>query len=222
MRCLSASDFTESRHAPIELRSGEIHVWFSAAASAGMARVAGDWLRRRLAGYVGAAPEQIGLARGEHGKPLMPDRPDLQFNLAHSGGALLFAIARSQPLGIDIETDARRRPALELARRFFCAAEADALARLDAARRQAAFLQLWSCKEAVVKALGRGIGFGLDRLAFDLDECGVPQRLNVIDSSAGAAAEWQIVRLEPACGYRGALAWRGPSLRLRAFAVVDL
>ena len=221
MRCLSASDFTASRHAPVELRSGEIHVWFCAAATDGTGRNAGEWLRRRLAGYLGGAPERVGLERGEHGKPFLPERPDLQFNLAHSGGALLFAIARAQPLGIDIETDARRRPALELARRFFCAAEADALARLDAARRQAAFLELWSCKEAVVKALGRGIGFGLDRLAFDLDQCGVPQRLNVIDSSAGAAAEWQIVRLEPASGYRGALAWRGPSLGLRAFALVD-
>ena len=220
MRCLSESEFLASRHAPVELDQGEIHVWFAAGAH-GTSRIAGDWLRQRLAGYLGGAPAQVRLERGEHGKPFLPDRPDLHFNLTHSGGALLFAIARSQPLGVDIETYARRRPALELARRFFGAAEADALALLDPARQQSAFLQLWSCKEAVVKALGRGIGFGLDRLAFDLDERGTPERLNVIDSSAGAAAEWQIVRLQPAPGYCGALAWRGPALRLRLFSLVD-
>jgi len=213
MLCLTASDFVPARP-PVDLLPGEIQLWFAAPAPAG----ARDWLLGLLAGYLHCAPAQVRLERGEHGKPFLPERPGLQFNLSHSGGALLLGIGHAQPLGVDIETAARRRPVLELARRYFSAAETAALGRLDAARQQEAFLNLWSCKEAVVKALGRGIGFGLARVAFDLDEDGEPTAMNVIDSSAGVADEWQIVRLRPAPAHSGALAWRGPARPLRAFS----
>lgn len=213
---LIASDFVPA-HPPVDLLPGEIQLWFAAPAPVS----ARDWLLALLARYLDCTPAQVRLERGEHGKPFLPDRPGLQFNLSHSGGALLLGIGQSQPLGVDIESAARRRPVLELAHRYFSATEAAALARLDAAQQHEAFLHLWSCKEAVVKALGRGIGFGLARLAFDLDERGEPDAMNVIDSSAGVAEEWQIVRLQPAPGYSGALAWRGPARPLRAFLTAE-
>src|SRR5262249_25287488 len=138
-----------------------------------------------LAAYLGCEPAALEFGRGEHGKPFLrqPSRA-LEFNVSHSGGALLLGISRGVALGVDIETTQRRRPALDLARRYFARAEADALTRLHEAQQQPAFLRLWSCKEAVLKALGAGISFGLDRLEFALDKRGEPARLNVIDASA--------------------------------------
>src|SRR4029453_9894215 len=162
----------------------------------------------RLAAYLGCAPDAVRLTLGEHGKPFL-DGPflagarGLEFNVSHSGGGPLVGIARGQALGVDIETLRRRRPVLDLARRFFAAEEASALASLDEAHRQMAFLRLWSCKEAVVKALGSGIGFGLERLQFDIDPAGEPVGLSVIHASAGTVEDWHIVRLAPTGAHVG-------------------
>ncbi len=69
------------------------------------------------------------------------------------------AVARC-PVGLDCEPRARaaRLGALRVARRRFSPAEVAALERLPPGRaRDAAFLQTWTLKEALVKATGRGI-----------------------------------------------------------------
>ncbi|HET7063349.1 MAG TPA: 4'-phosphopantetheinyl transferase superfamily protein [Rudaea sp.] len=222
MRLLSASDFTPAR-IPVALADDEIHLWLLAGGSRHDAlRADAPRVRGLLAAYLDCAPDAVRLRLGEHGKPFL-DGPFLagsrafDFNVSHSGGALIVAIARGQALGVDIETQRRRRPVLDLARRFFAADEASALASLDEPRRQIAFLRLWSCKEAVVKALGIGIGFGLARVQFGIDPAGEPVELSVIHASAGTREDWHIVRLAPTGAHVGALAWRGPSRRVRAF-----
>jgi len=217
MRLLSASDFTPAR-VPVALADDEIHVWLLAAGS-GRAAGRGDGPRVRalLAAYLDRTPDDVRLTIGEHGKPFLAGSRALDFNVSHSGAALLVGIAREQELGVDIETQRRRRPVLDLARRFFAAEEASALAGIDEPLRQTAFLRVWSCKEAVVKALGNGIGFGLERLQFRIDPAGEPVELSVIHASAGTAEDWHIVRLAPTGDHVGALAWRGPARRVRAF-----
>jgi 4'-phosphopantetheinyl transferase len=217
MRSLTSADFLPARY-PVALQPDEIQLWWFPRLPAATRPPDLRW-RDLLAAYTGSTPEDLALARGEHGKPFLTQPPALEFNLSHSRGALLVGISREQALGVDIEVPARARPVLDLAERFFAADEAGVLARLDPMRQQSAFLQLWSCKEAVLKALGSGIGFGLDRAAFTLDIRGEPQRLNVIDATAGSVAEWQIVRLTLADDCTGAMAWRGPDRPLRAFAL---
>jgi phosphopantetheine--protein transferase-like protein len=67
---------------------------------------------------------------------------------------VLIAIARAQPLGVDAERIDRNIEVENLARRFYSREEADALAALPEPLRRAAFLRVWTCKEAVLKALG--------------------------------------------------------------------
>jgi 4'-phosphopantetheinyl transferase len=210
LRLLEPDDFLPARW-PAAPAAGAIQLWYVTGAPQRQA------LPLLLGAALGREARALALRRGEFGKPFLAEPGAVEFNLSHSGEAHVLALGGRQALGVDIETLRRRRPVLELARRFFSAVEADALAALDPDRRQRAFLRLWSCKEAVVKAIGRGIGFGLAQLAFDLDAHGDPTRLNVIDASAGAVAEWQIVRLRPAPDYEGALAWRGPPRTVQAF-----
>jgi len=218
MRLLSASDFMPARF-PVALADDEIHLWLLAAdGSNNASRGDGPRVHGLLAAYLGCAPDAVNVALGEHGKPFLAGARAFEFNVSHSGGALLVAIARGQELGVDIETQRRRRPVLELANRFFAADEALALASLEESRQQMAFLRLWSCKEAVVKALGIGIGFGLARVQFDIDPAGEPIELSVIHASAGRAEDWHVVRLAPTVAHIGALAWCGPARRVRAFA----
>lgn len=213
MQRLEPDDFIAARW-PVAPAPDAIQIWYFTGAAQPGAR---DALPALLAELLGCEPHALALGRGEFGKPFLAGSAPLEFNLSHSGEVRVLALSRCQPLGVDIETLRRPRPALELARRFFTPQEADALERLDPAARERAFLRLWSCKEAVVKAIGRGIGFGLAEVAFELAADGDPMRLNVIGASAGTAAEWQIVRLRPAPDHEGAIAWRGPPRAVQAF-----
>ena len=212
MQMLNSADFRPAAY-PIALANDEIQLWWVAHAPE-----TGAAVRALLASYLDCTPDALALRIGEFGKPYLDPPHALEFNLSHSKGSLLVALSRTQPLGVDIETRGRRRPVQALAQRFFARGEAGALQALDPGLRQEAFLGLWSCKEAVVKALGRGIGFGLDRVTFTLDAVGRTTGLNVIDTSAGAVATWQIVRLQPSPEHVGALAWHGPARPIRAFA----
>ena len=219
MRLLTPDEFVPACY-PVVLPDEEIHLWYFAP-SGPPSKARDPRPARLLAAYVGCAEADLRFEQGEHGKPSLRAPASLEFNLSHSGGALLVAISRSQPLGGDLEILSRQRPGLELARRFFDPAEADALARLEPPRQQSAFLKVWSCKEAVLKALGHGLSFGLARLSFTIDARGEPIALNVIHASAGPVQKWQIIQLAPMPEAVGALAWHGLDHTLRAFTAVD-
>jgi 4'-phosphopantetheinyl transferase len=217
MQTLVAADFV-SHPVPATLAEDEIHLWFYPCGGTTRAdrSAAERRLRETLAGYLSAEAASVRIERNAHGKPFLTDAA-LQFNLSHSGGALLIAISATQALGVDLEGGGRERNYLDIAERFFSPDEAAMLGRLDPARRRDRFVQLWSAKEAVLKALGRGIAFGLDRLSFEFDAEGQLERLARIDAAAGDLAQWNVVRLVPADGLVGALAWHGPAHGLRTF-----
>ncbi|MBN8728541.1 MAG: 4'-phosphopantetheinyl transferase superfamily protein [Xanthomonadales bacterium] len=207
---------------PPALQCDEIHLCHLVL-PAGMAPrdvgAAAHALLGRLIGHYAGGVSPPRLARGPHGKPHAPDFPGFEFNLSHAGCHVSFAFARDQPLGVDIEWRERRIQVQELARRFFTAAEADALDGLAPDLRRAAFLRLWTHKEAVLKAFGVGLSFGLDRLEFSLDARGAVAALRAIDAACGPVHEWRLHAFRPAPGVEGALAWRGPPRRVRMFAL---
>jgi 4'-phosphopantetheinyl transferase len=216
----------ESGDMPGCLPGGEIHVWLwqmrESLAPRAVAALAREHLLRLLPGYAGCEAPPL-VERGEHGKPFVLGEDYPHFNLSHGGECIALAFSRDHELGVDVENtlQERRHEPLELARRFFAAEESHALARLEADARNAAFMHLWTCKEAVLKAIGHGLSFGLDRLQFTLDGEGRPDSLRSIAEEAGAPEEWQIHRFEPAPGHAGSLAWRGPECRLRWFRLED-
>jgi 4'-phosphopantetheinyl transferase len=195
-----------------------VHLWVLDTGADGPRAVrtaARSALERLLRQYAGGAPFEI--ETGRHGKPFAPALPWLDFNLSHAGSHMALAFARNQALGIDIEDCSRKLSVEALSERFFSASEATALARMVPEGRKAAFLQLWTHKEAVLKALGEGLSFGLDRVEFELGENGQAGRLRRIASPAGRADEWQVQRFDPAAGLTGSIAWRGPRRALKLF-----
>lgn len=194
---------------PQPLAGGEIHLWFFPQWEKAPDAATSATVRALLAAYLDRPAETIRIERGEHGKPRVA-AAQLEFNLAHTGTALLLGVSRGIALGVDLESTQRKiRPTTELARRFFAPAEAEALKTLPESRRRNAFLRLWCAKEAALKAHGRGIGFGLDRAQFVIDAAGTV--------APAAGNPWQILALAPAPPYLGALAWSGPVSRVRAF-----
>ncbi len=119
-------------------------------------------LRRAAAGCLSVAPEQLRVDRrcrrcgAQHGKPRLPDHPELDMSVAHAGEQVAVALARGPRIGVDIER-IRDVDVDGLARSAFASGEAAELAALPAGDRAAAFFRLWTCKESIVKALGVGI-----------------------------------------------------------------
>lgn len=221
MQTLTADAFVH-RDRPPPLLPDEIHLCSMAFAPGASPRAVTDAARtvldRLLSGYAGT-DHVLEIARGAYGKPYAPASLGLDFNLSHAGHHVLLAFARGQELGVDLERDERRLSLLEIARRFFAPDEAEALERLPADARLPCFLQLWTRKEAVLKALGQGLNFGLDRLTFAVGTDGEVGALRRIAAEAGPAAEWRLCAVQPAPGLIGALAWRGPARSLQTFTL---
>jgi 4'-phosphopantetheinyl transferase len=114
-------------------------------------------LRALLGRYLREDPSAVRFATGARGKPELSP-PTLSFNLAHSAGLALYAIAERGDVGVDLEVARRRIDEVALASRAFGPAEARRLAELDPAAREREFLRLWVRHEAELKRRGAGIG----------------------------------------------------------------
>ncbi|MFL6593522.1 MAG: 4'-phosphopantetheinyl transferase family protein [Luteimonas sp.] len=169
--------------------------------------VAEDVARVWLAQALGCPPIAVALVRDALGRPrLSAGQRRFDVNWSHSGSGLLIGLGQDLQVGVDLECARARPNALALARRFFTPDESRWLAGLPAAQQESAFLRLWCAKEAVLKAHGRGLAFGLDRLEFA--ERGGALALIGCERLLGHPAEWSLREFEPEVGYRAAIAWR--------------
>lgn len=127
-------------------------------------------LRLLLAQSLGCSPPEVSFCYGPKGKPGLDPQihpQALQFNLSHAQAWAVIALTQNAGIGIDLE-DLRRVAKVEaLARRFFAPAEVQALCQLPMEKRQQYFFQLWTAKEAYLKAMGQGLSGGLNRVILD-------------------------------------------------------
>ncbi len=169
-------------------------------------------VRPWLAAQLRVPSTALDLQRDAFGRPqLVVDgrsRPfaRLDTNWSHSGDGLLVALGDGVDVGVDIEWLRPRAKAMALAERFFAPVEAAWLLALPPADGEAAFVRLWCAKEAVLKAHGHGISFGLHRLTFA--PVGDDWRLIDCDPTLGAPDDWTLHAFAPWPGYRATLAWR--------------
>jgi 4'-phosphopantetheinyl transferase len=197
------------------LRGDEIHIWHVPYQRA-QARAP---LRHVLSRYLGIEAARICIVEDANGRPRLADQHanTLDFNWSHSRDHALIAVARGITVGIDLELRSRRSRAMALADRFFHAAEIQRLWALPEAARGVAFLDVWTAKEAVLKALGLGLGFGLHRLSI-LYEDRRPRLEYLADDDV---QRWQLHALRISPVLVASLAWRGEARTLRYFTMAD-
>lgn len=116
-------------------------------------------LRALLGRYLQIAPDQIQFCYGDRGKPSLakPTNASLAFNLSHSEDWMVCAIARSCQVGIDLEYIRPVADLEQLTQRFFSPQEHAAIHALSEELRLRSFFQHWTCKEALLKAIGDGL-----------------------------------------------------------------
>ena len=169
----------------------------------------GRLMARTLVGRaLGVDPGAWGWREGPHGRPEV-DHPasDVHFNLTHSAGIVLCAIARGRAVGIDVENLARPRPNWGLVERYCSPAEADDIQQ-HGDRWPERFLTYWTLKEAYLKARGLGISVPLADISFagnDFASDG-PLRITFERSLAGTDDRWAFHLFRPSERHLGVVA----------------
>lgn len=123
------------------------------------------FLRQVIARYLSSPPDSLRFSYGPYGKPALDGElkaSTLRFNLSHSHGVALIAVAETRELGVDVEYIRADFAGTDIARRFFSPHEVAALSALPAEQQVAAFFRCWTRKEAYIKAIGRGLSQPLD------------------------------------------------------------
>jgi 4'-phosphopantetheinyl transferase len=177
-------------------------------------------MRAILGGYLSADSRAIEFACGPRGKPTLAGpfaEGGLHFNLAHSEELALLAVTRAGPVGVDVERIRETAEAQELAARFFSARETAALQGLAAEQKAAAFFNLWTRKEAWLKATGEGIAHSLHRVevSFLPEE---PARLVNLPADLAGNTRWTLHDLAPAPCFAAALAVAAKQVRIHCWA----
>jgi 4'-phosphopantetheinyl transferase len=145
------------------------------------ARAGRGLLRRLLGSYLDVSPADVAIETGEFGKPqLSGDANDttIAFNASGSAHLAIYAFTRGTAVGVDIEAFAATpgapgkalpspRDIQTMATRF-AADEAALIHSLPEKDATAAFLRLWTCKEACLKCRGTGLQTPLDEIRIGL------------------------------------------------------
>jgi 4'-phosphopantetheinyl transferase len=165
-------------------------------------------LRELLARYLAAPPAALRFTYGPYGKPALAAEcatADLHFNVSHSGGQALYAVAHGRAVGVDIEEIKPDNWNLTIAQHFFSAREQAALQALPSHLQTQAFFNCWTRKEAYLKATGAGLTLRLD--AFDVSLApGEPAALLRNEDDPQAVHRWSLQELDVGDGYAAALA----------------
>ena len=129
-------------------------------------------LRWILGRYVGNSPEKLTIQKTSAGKPFLQDSPSIRFNLTHSHGRALVAIAEGQDVGIDLELVRPEVDVVALAKRFLSSRDQAFIEDGDGTGLHERFLKAWVAREAVFKATGTGLTFPLKNDHIELAEDG--------------------------------------------------
>ncbi|QSA98862.1 4'-phosphopantetheinyl transferase superfamily protein [Methylococcus sp. EFPC2] len=155
------------------------------------------WLRGLLGHYLNTDARDIDWEHNAHGKPRLAGQAEdqgLVFNLSHTGDYAALALTRDGRLGVDIELPKASRDLEGLAAMCLAPEELSWWREGAEDEKAANFFRLWVCKEAYVKAVGRGIALGLKRIAVKPDfsgflrlppEYGTPEAWHMYESHHG-------------------------------------
>jgi len=173
--------------------------------------------RRALSSCTDVAPDAWRFVADNNGRPRIAapaGAPALCFSVANTRGLVACAVSVAREVGLDVENWRDDAPAA-LIERCFGPDERTALASLPTAAQSRRFVELWTLKEAYIKARGLGLSLPLERISLTLDD-GVP-RLALDPSLDDDAASWQFALWSPNASHAAALCVRrgdGPPLTI--------
>lgn len=178
-------------------------------------------LRAVLARYVGVDPSALMFQSGPNGKPLLVDghgRPDaLKFNLAHSHGRMVVAVAQGREVGVDLERIRAPVDVSKLSERFYASEEHERIMCYSGFERARMFYRYWVAKEAVLK--GQAVGLrALQQCAMLFPERASKAVARVFKRSS-LESGWTVRWLDCGAEWEGAVAARGDGWTVEILSV---
>ncbi|MES3007387.1 MAG: 4'-phosphopantetheinyl transferase superfamily protein [Pseudomonadota bacterium] len=165
-------------------------------------------IRCVLSGYYPhVLPAQWQFSRNAWGRPAIATPlldSNIQFNISHAQGMIVIAVTERGDLGVDIEYTGRRCRTLALANRYFAELEIVALQALPVSEQRERFFDLWTLKEAYIKACGMGLAIPLRSFSFEFSREGIsivfaPERCDEPEA-------WQFWQMQASPQHRLAIA----------------
>jgi 4'-phosphopantetheinyl transferase len=162
-------------------------------------------IRTSLSAYYPVDPGAWQFSKNRYGKPEI-NHPDanltIRFNLSHTHGLTVCAIAQHYDIGVDVEDSQRSTQAgFRSLGRHFSSQEIKNLAKVPEDQQRQRFFDYWTLKESYIKARGLGLAIPLDKFSF-LFEANQLKGFSVHPDLQDDADCWQFWRIAIADQYR--------------------
>ena len=128
-------------------------------------------IRTTLSRYIELKPNEWRFHKNKYGRPeiiMSKGMPPLRFNLSHTNGIIVCAVALKEDIGVDVEDMTRKSAIINIADRFFSAQEIKDLHAV--ANQRERFFEYWTLKESYIKACGMGLALPLDQFSFHISQ----------------------------------------------------
>ena len=128
-------------------------------------------VRTVLSLYAPITPAEWSFHVNAHGRPEIANKATsaagLSFNVSHTRGLVMMGVSRHGAVGVDTENAGRSEVSMAMAEQFCSGEEIAALRNEpDDNRRSERLLEIWTLKEAYVKARGLGLSMPLNKIGF--------------------------------------------------------
>ncbi|WP_304516729.1 4'-phosphopantetheinyl transferase family protein [Cecembia rubra] len=173
-------------------------------------------LRLFLSHYMEEKPESIQFEYNDFGKPFLKNGiydKKLHFNLAHAGNLVLFAFTSDQEIGIDVEFIREDFSIDTIVNNYFCSQEIQEIQKLDPSAAFTLFFKFWARKEAILKAMGKGLSFPLEKCNVSLVR-GLDFSRVILTDAQEVDKVWYVMDLLYEDKYTAALALKKPEVEL--------
>ena len=141
-----------------------------------------------------------------HGRPRLRDS-DIAFSVSHSGDRVAVAFTKGGSIGVDVETLQRTFHPAELVDSVLAPVERLELSRLRSPDLSRALLTYWTRKEAILKAIGKGLIDQLPSVVVSAPH--QPPKLLAYDGDRALPTSMTMAQLHPGDDYVAAVALTG-------------
>jgi 4'-phosphopantetheinyl transferase len=164
-------------------------------------------VRTTLSRYTAIKPQDWHFSKNDYGRPEIADGaglPPLRFNLSHADGLIICGVVLGREIGVDVEDTQRRAATMDIADRFFSAAECRDLHAVPQPYQPDRFFDYWTLKESYIKARGMGLALPLGQFSFHLAG-GRPVTVSFGEKIQDDPQRWRFWLLRPTARHRMAV-----------------
>jgi 4'-phosphopantetheinyl transferase len=182
-------------------------------------------LRIMLANYVKIDPKQLKFNHAINGKPYITTKysidSDLSFNMSHSHNVAIYTFTLNRRIGVDIEFIRYIKNIDQLINFVFSKNDRMTIDTLPEKQKQEAFLNIWTRKEAYVKAIGGCLSNICSQYSF-LSDIDKPIDLLCDELGRSDTSDWFFQTLLPDSDYIATIAVESSDPQFKYFSLAIL